>query len=643
MFCEKCGGELRQEENKLICTKCGAEFGLDYNADDEADSKGAEYVIPRGFSSKKNIIIIIVAVLLMICGIGTIVAVNVTKSNSQTALTDIQIAERFLSEQNYEQAIIEFEKILEIEPMNVEAYLGLAEAYIGLDDIDKAIDILKKGLELTGDSRIKAKFDELLASKEIKPVLSWSEIDGNTYYLNFGHYVKNDGELWRFCNDKGEFVSEKKYKYIKNFAGTEDENFSLGTTEDGRVFSIDKNYNELFELENPDNYIISNQENPLIISWHNKNIPNENDNDFLTIYSVNGQILFNWNGGEYSDGSGKPLDINDPALPEEAKSFDCNNEFHNVFWVESVVNTGYTNAEISGNNAYVSFSFFISYDYDKTEENADKERRKQEALNNNTIWIEVNGTHGHYSTANIVYNVSLKNGKLVWEKSDILSDYTEWGIGMGYDVILETDEYTLYQRLSPMAMGTFSLASGNTTKHFLCFNEGKDYKNFDISKINFNYVSSFIDDKLMICGRYTDESREKSQYALFRINWKNTDELNSERNDEEILNMGHERITEFYDGISSSENDLELGYCLVNKNGKWGYISLETGKEIAMFDDASDFSNGYAVVTTNGVGHIIDKDFNVVSEDFPCDSASLARDGSFTISCGDEIKRLELK
>ena len=58
MFCEKCGGELRQEENKLICTKCGAEFGLDYNADDEADSKGAEYVIPRGFSSKKNIIII---------------------------------------------------------------------------------------------------------------------------------------------------------------------------------------------------------------------------------------------------------------------------------------------------------------------------------------------------------------------------------------------------------------------------------------------------------------------------------------------------------------------------------------------------------------------------------------------------------
>ncbi|MGN0639325.1 MAG: leucine-rich repeat domain-containing protein [Oscillospiraceae bacterium] len=164
MFCEKCGGELRQEENKLICTKCGAEYGLDYNADD--DSKGVEYVVPRGFSLKKNIIIIIVAALLMAGIVGAVVAVNVTKSNSQTALADIQIAERYLSEQNYEQAVIEFEKILEIEPMNVEAYLGLAEAYIGLGDNEKALEMLRKGLELTGDARIQAKIDELTKVEE---------------------------------------------------------------------------------------------------------------------------------------------------------------------------------------------------------------------------------------------------------------------------------------------------------------------------------------------------------------------------------------------------------------------------------------------------------------------------------------------
>ncbi|MGN0670869.1 MAG: leucine-rich repeat domain-containing protein [Oscillospiraceae bacterium] len=137
---------------------------MDYNADD--DSKGVEYVVPRGFSSKKNIIIIIVAALLMAGIVGVVVAVNVTKSNSQTAPSGIQIAERFLSEQNYEQAIIEFEKILEIEPMNVDAYLGLADAYIGLGDTEKALEMLRKGFELTGDARIQARIEELTKVEE---------------------------------------------------------------------------------------------------------------------------------------------------------------------------------------------------------------------------------------------------------------------------------------------------------------------------------------------------------------------------------------------------------------------------------------------------------------------------------------------
>ena len=168
MICEKCGGELRQEENKLVCTKCGAEF----SAESDVQTPSAEYVVPRGFSSKKLIIIIIVAALLIIGGVSAIVAVNVTKSNSQTALTDIQIAERYLSEQNYEQAIIEFEKILEIEPMNVEAYIGLAEAYIGKGDTEKALEILRNGLEQTGDARLQAKIDELTKPEE--PAISSS-------------------------------------------------------------------------------------------------------------------------------------------------------------------------------------------------------------------------------------------------------------------------------------------------------------------------------------------------------------------------------------------------------------------------------------------------------------------------------------
>ena len=180
MFCEKCGGELRQEENKLVCTKCGAES--------DVQTPSAELVVPRGFSSKKLIVIIIVAAILMIGGVSAIVAVNVTKPSSQSALTDIQIAERYLSEKNYEQAIIEFEKILEIEPMNVEAYLGLADAYIGKGDTDKALEILRKGLEQTGDARIQAKIDELT-----KPAESPSSSTSSTPSVT-NAYVYDDAE-----------------------------------------------------------------------------------------------------------------------------------------------------------------------------------------------------------------------------------------------------------------------------------------------------------------------------------------------------------------------------------------------------------------------------------------------------------------
>ena len=174
------------------------------NGENETDGK--VYSEPRGFSSKKNIIIIIVAALLMIGGVGAIVAVNVTKSNSQNALTDIQIAERYLSEQNYEQAIIEFEKILEIEPMNVDAYLGLAEAYIGKGDTEKALEILRKGLEQTGDTRLQARIDELTKPAE-SPSSSTSSTPSVTNEIVYGDaeclaieemieaYLRGEGEI----------------------------------------------------------------------------------------------------------------------------------------------------------------------------------------------------------------------------------------------------------------------------------------------------------------------------------------------------------------------------------------------------------------------------------------------------------------
>ena len=69
----------------------------------------------------------------------------------------ISTAQQYLTEQNYEQAITEFQKIIEIDHMNVEAYLGLAEAYEKSGDPDKAYEVLEEGYEKTNDDRIESR------------------------------------------------------------------------------------------------------------------------------------------------------------------------------------------------------------------------------------------------------------------------------------------------------------------------------------------------------------------------------------------------------------------------------------------------------------------------------------------------------
>ena len=158
MNCKKCGEPLQDNEN--ICSKCGADNrDADENA---APAPVAETAAqPRGFSSKKNIIIIALAGVLALGIGGTAAAVGISNAPANRVSRYMGAAERYLSEMNYEQAVIEFQRILEIEPMNVDAYLGMAEAYIAMGDIDNAIETLRTGYEKTGDIGIKEKLDAL--------------------------------------------------------------------------------------------------------------------------------------------------------------------------------------------------------------------------------------------------------------------------------------------------------------------------------------------------------------------------------------------------------------------------------------------------------------------------------------------------
>lgn len=73
---------------------------------------------------------------------------------AQSAAELLALGEKYLLELDYEQAIVYFTKVIEIEPMNVRAYLGGTDAYLHLDKVSDAIGWLATGIEATDNNNL---------------------------------------------------------------------------------------------------------------------------------------------------------------------------------------------------------------------------------------------------------------------------------------------------------------------------------------------------------------------------------------------------------------------------------------------------------------------------------------------------------
>ena len=71
------------------------------------------------------------------------------------------LGQKYLTEGNYEEAILAFTAAIEIDPKRPEAYLSLADAYEASGDPDAARKTLEDGLAATNDPNIQARLDEL--------------------------------------------------------------------------------------------------------------------------------------------------------------------------------------------------------------------------------------------------------------------------------------------------------------------------------------------------------------------------------------------------------------------------------------------------------------------------------------------------
>ena len=132
----------------------------------------------------------------------TLCACGKTSGGSWQEQYDLGV--RYLSDGNYEEAIIAFTAAIKIDSKRPEAYLGLADAYTGQGDLANAIKTLERGRDQTGDPAIQERLEQLLALQD----------SGDLYYYTVYSYDEQGREIRRASYDaSGQLQRAREFEY----------------------------------------------------------------------------------------------------------------------------------------------------------------------------------------------------------------------------------------------------------------------------------------------------------------------------------------------------------------------------------------------------------------------------------------------
>ncbi len=94
-------------------------------------------------NNKKIIAIICIVLALAVALIAGVLVIQATPAGK--VKRQIKLAEKYLTEMNYEQALIAYSEAIKIDPKCEQAYLAMADIYIKQGEAEKAIAILEEG------------------------------------------------------------------------------------------------------------------------------------------------------------------------------------------------------------------------------------------------------------------------------------------------------------------------------------------------------------------------------------------------------------------------------------------------------------------------------------------------------------------
>lgn len=210
---------------------------------------------------KNKLKIIIPTVIAVMAIIIAALCINFTPQERADVSSIMSTAQKYLIENQYEQAIAEFNKVIEIEPKNVDAYLGLAEAYDGLGNHTMAEKMRDIATGIMSDNAVvregelsqinideKAfkndmdEYDESGVLRHKFDFYSYPDVISHEYFYNDGSILIKE----ILYNEHGSITEIREYDIngfllYKNIYNYENDHITLSLTEEYEYYANSNN------------------------------------------------------------------------------------------------------------------------------------------------------------------------------------------------------------------------------------------------------------------------------------------------------------------------------------------------------------------------------------------------------------------
>ena len=114
----------------------------------------------------KKWLIVVIAMLIVLAIAASVIFISYN-SPSKKLDRKLALADRYMTELKYEEAIALYKEVLEIEPRNIKAYSGLFDAYINSGNKEKALEVLDTLISLSASENNEDLAQEIERMKEM--------------------------------------------------------------------------------------------------------------------------------------------------------------------------------------------------------------------------------------------------------------------------------------------------------------------------------------------------------------------------------------------------------------------------------------------------------------------------------------------